>query len=82
MFTSSGLLVRFLKVFERSNYQSVKWVRYLTKANGSYQIVRLFLAVPTVCRGTDCWTSCSASDEECIITLVLVQQSPHLHHEM
>ncbi|ODO03376.1 AP-2 complex subunit mu-1 [Cryptococcus wingfieldii CBS 7118] len=38
MFTSSGLLVRFLKVFEKSGYQSVKWVRYLTKANGSYQI--------------------------------------------
>lgn len=37
MFTSSGLLVRFLKVFEKSNYQSVKWVRYLTKA-GTYQI--------------------------------------------
>ncbi|CAG8458132.1 12415_t:CDS:2 [Ambispora leptoticha] len=26
MFTSSGLLVRFLKVFEKSNYQSVKWL--------------------------------------------------------
>ncbi|PLW28253.1 hypothetical protein PCASD_17699 [Puccinia coronata f. sp. avenae] len=38
MYTSSGLLVRFLKVFEKSNYNSVKWVRYLTKANGSYQI--------------------------------------------
>ncbi|KAI8056736.1 Mu homology domain-containing protein [Syncephalis plumigaleata] len=37
MFTSSGLLVRFLKVFERSNYRSVKWVRYMTKA-GSYQV--------------------------------------------
>jgi len=37
MFTSSGLLVRFLKVFEKSNYTSVKWVRYMTKA-GSYQI--------------------------------------------
>lgn len=37
MFTSSGLLVRFLKVFEKSNYQSVKWVRYMTKA-GNYQI--------------------------------------------
>ncbi|KAJ1718348.1 clathrin associated protein complex medium subunit, partial [Coemansia biformis] len=37
MFTASGLLVRFLKVFEKSNYQSVKWVRYMTKA-GSYQI--------------------------------------------
>lgn len=38
MFTASGLLVRFLKVFEKSNYQSVKWVRYMTKANSTYQI--------------------------------------------
>jgi hypothetical protein len=38
MYTSSGLLVRFLKVFEKSNYNSVKWVRYLTKASGTYQI--------------------------------------------
>lgn len=38
MFTSSGLIVRFLKVFEKSGYQSVKWVRYLTKASGSYQV--------------------------------------------
>lgn len=38
MYTASGLLVRYLKVFERSNYQSVKWVRYLTRANGSYLV--------------------------------------------
>jgi AP-2 complex subunit mu-1 len=38
MFTSSGLIVRFLKVFEKNNYHSIKWVRYLTKASGSYQI--------------------------------------------
>ncbi|KAF8205509.1 Mu homology domain-containing protein [Mycena galopus ATCC 62051] len=38
MFTSSGLIVRFLKVFEKSNYNSIKWVRYLTKASGTYQI--------------------------------------------
>lgn len=38
MFTASGLIVRFLKVFEKSNYNSIKWVRYLTKASGSYQI--------------------------------------------
>ncbi|TFK68278.1 clathrin adaptor, mu subunit [Pluteus cervinus] len=38
MLTASGLEVRFLKVFEKSNYHSVKWVRYLTKASGSYQI--------------------------------------------
>jgi len=37
MFTSSGLLVRYLKVFEKSNYSSVKWVKYMTKA-GSYEI--------------------------------------------
>ncbi|KAG7093020.1 hypothetical protein E1B28_009316 [Marasmius oreades] len=38
MFTASGLIVRFLKVFEKSNYHSIKWVRYLTKASGSYQV--------------------------------------------
>ena len=37
MFTSSGLHVRFLKVFERSNYETIKWVRYMTRA-GTYQI--------------------------------------------
>jgi len=31
MFTSSGLLVRYLKVFEKGNYSSVKWVRYMTR---------------------------------------------------
>ena len=37
MFTASGLVVRFLKVFEKSNYNAVKWVRYMTKA-GTYEI--------------------------------------------
>lgn len=41
MFTSSGLLVRYLKVFEKSNYSSVKWVRYMTRA-GSYEIRFVF----------------------------------------
>jgi AP-2 complex subunit mu-1 len=36
MYTASGLRVRFLKVFERTNYQTTKWVRYMTK-NGTYQ---------------------------------------------
>ena len=36
MFAASGLHVRFLKVFEKSNYQTIKWVRYITKA-GQYQ---------------------------------------------
>src|ERR1700730_15979622 len=45
MFTASGLIVRFLKVFEKSGYKSVKWVRYLTKASGTYQIrVRQFIS--------------------------------------
>lgn len=38
MFTASGMIVRFLKVFEQNNYHSIKWVRYLTKASGTYQI--------------------------------------------
>lgn len=36
MFTSSGIMIRFLKVFEKSNYETVKWVRYITKA-GTYE---------------------------------------------
>lgn len=35
MFTASGLHVRFLKVYEKSNYQAIKWVRYICQ-NGTY----------------------------------------------
>lgn len=37
MFTASGLHVRSLKIYERSNYQTTKWVRYVTRA-GNYQV--------------------------------------------
>lgn len=37
MLTASGLHVRFLKVFEKSNYQAVKWVRYISEA-GDYEV--------------------------------------------
>ena len=37
LFQSSGLYVRFLRIYEASNYDTVKWVRYMTKA-GQYQI--------------------------------------------
>eukprot|EP00899_Mesostigma_viride_P022097 jgi/Mesvir1/3071/Mv02983-RA.1 len=37
MFTASGLRVRFLRVWEKSNYQTVKWVRYVTRG-GQYEI--------------------------------------------
>ncbi|KCV72178.1 hypothetical protein H696_01580 [Fonticula alba] len=36
-FTTSGLQVRYLKVVERSGYQALPWVRYITK-NGDYDI--------------------------------------------
>lgn len=36
-FTISGLQVRFLKVVEKSGYQALPWVRYITQA-GDYQI--------------------------------------------
>lgn len=34
---ASGLLVKFLKVLEKSNYRTVKWVKYCTQA-GSYEV--------------------------------------------
>ncbi|KAK6464750.1 Mu homology domain-containing protein [Scheffersomyces coipomensis] len=37
MFSSSGLTVKFLKVQEKANYKTVKWVKYCTQA-GSYEV--------------------------------------------
>lgn len=37
MFTSSGVHVRFLRVYDKSGYHTNRWVRYITKAGG-YQI--------------------------------------------
>lgn len=37
MFTSSGLAVRYLQIVERSHYETIKWVRSLTRA-GAYSI--------------------------------------------
>lgn len=36
MFTSSGMHIRFLKVMEKSNYETTKWVKYLTQT-GDYE---------------------------------------------
>lgn len=37
MYSGSGVQVRFLKVYEKSGYQTQRWVKYLTKA-GEYQM--------------------------------------------
>lgn len=36
-FTVSGIQVRYLKIMEKSGYQALPWVRYITQ-NGDYQI--------------------------------------------
>ncbi|KJP87217.1 hypothetical protein AK88_03134 [Plasmodium fragile] len=36
MFTSSGVYIKYLKVFEKSNYKIIKWIKYLTES-GIYQ---------------------------------------------
>lgn len=37
MYSASGVQVRFLKVYEKSSYQTKRWVKYITK-NGDYQM--------------------------------------------
>ncbi len=37
MYFASGVQVRFLKVYEKSGYNTERWVKYLTKA-GEYQV--------------------------------------------
>lgn len=39
MYSGSGVQVRFLKVYEKSSYQTARWVKYFTKATpGEYQM--------------------------------------------
>ena len=37
MFTSSGVYVRYLRVYDKSGYHTHRWVRYVTKA-GEFQV--------------------------------------------
>jgi len=48
-FTASGSNVRYLRVTDKSNYQSVKWVRYSTGAIGSYQVRVSRFVLPLGC---------------------------------
>ena len=36
-FTVSGIQVRYLKIIEKSGYQALPWVRYITQ-NGNYDL--------------------------------------------
>lgn len=36
-FTVSGIQVRYLKIIEKSGYQALPWVRYITQS-GDYQL--------------------------------------------
>eukprot|EP00968_Pinguiococcus_pyrenoidosus_P007840 scaffold535_cov260-Pinguiococcus_pyrenoidosus.AAC.33 len=40
-FTVSGIQVRYLKIIEKSGYQALPWVRYITQ-NGDYQVRHVF----------------------------------------
>jgi AP-1 complex subunit mu len=45
-FTTSGIQVRYLKIIEKSGYQALPWVRYITQ-NGEYEI-----RLPEAVKGT------------------------------
>lgn len=46
-FTVSGIQVRYLKIVEKSGYQALPWVRYITQNGDDYRWVlsRIFLCV-------------------------------------
>ena len=49
-FTVSGIQVRYLKIVEKSGYQALPWVRYITQNGDDYRRVffSLFLSL-SVC---------------------------------
>lgn len=42
-FTVSGIQVRYLKIVEKSGYQALPWVRYITQNGDDYRSVPIFL---------------------------------------
>jgi AP-1 complex subunit mu len=40
-FTVSGIQVRYLKIVEKSGYQALPWVRYITQHGDDYRSVEL-----------------------------------------
>jgi len=101
MFTASGLLVRYLKVFEKSGGKSttlrcldshsgirtlthsgnsIKWVRYLTRAQGSY-FVRVSLQLYTTFLELTCSSEVEASTrdpQDLILASASSRQDKHL----
>lgn len=43
-FTVSGVQVRYLKIVEKSGYQALPWVRYITQQGDDYRSVTGFFA--------------------------------------
>ena len=41
MFTSSGVHVRFLRVYDKSGYNPSRWVRYITRSAGDAYSIRI-----------------------------------------
>jgi len=42
-FTVSGIQVRYLKIVEKSGYQALPWVRYITQHGDDYRFVDYYL---------------------------------------
>lgn len=47
-FTVSGIQVRYLKIVEKSGYQALPWVRYITQNGDDYRYKCLRLSIVTV----------------------------------
>ena len=47
-FTVSGIQVRYLKIVEKSGYQALPWVRYITQNGDDYRCVPIWSVSPSV----------------------------------
>lgn len=46
-FTVSGIQVRYLKIVEKSGYQALPWVRYITQHGDDYRCVSVEICLVT-----------------------------------
>ncbi len=50
-FTVSGIQVRYLKIVEKSGYQALPWVRYITQNGDDYRCVHVVLLLALLTAG-------------------------------
>ena len=81
-FAASGVYVKFLRVAEKGDYRSVKWVKYMTKASGSYQVRVSGFVLSLENEGWDCTDQCFWCSSEAPKTWAIIHSGDLIRYDV